>query len=374
METLKYKNAKSAMYCDGDGCRWDPQGNCNIYVSHLKPCNAGYETDTSWPNYGTPSGSDTPGRACWAGQKLRVCRKRPNDPYWDPLPNKISQQGYTPANLEKAEDCCSNTAYTSADKEECGTLYWDGSSTLPQSCNAVLKKWCSTGDNILDPKCTKYIKNDNENYFKLKTRCASKKPGDEGGKWDDICACYYPASFYMGITKSLGAKWDMPPEYANPLPQCVYPQCKLSSINPDPVLKGCGGVSFTSCIQNLTVDASGSAIGGSIKPEMQASCAGTFKLKDNTGTNEYKTPEEIKKATIARNAVNDEEQKLKLAEENASKNKQMMIVAVIFIVIVIFIIKKKSAPVDSNSQSAVVKGGKYNNNIHTFQHSMLNSY
>lgn len=367
METLKYKNAPDAMYCDGDGCRWNTQGNCHIYEHVLKPCNAGYVTDTRWPNGGTPSGSDSPGNACWAGQKLRVCRKNPHDSYWDPLPTAMEAERQTTgkfseANLEKAQRCCFGSLYTIPQKEECGN-FLGTADTQPSECDAVMSEWCKIGDNILHEKCYKLVKA-NPGQFSLRERCAKQIPG---GDWDTLCACYYPAKFYTDIVEKAKDKWNMPPEYAVPLPQCVYPNCKLSPLNPDPESKNCKGVSFSSCIQNMNIDASGSVIGGNIIPEMKSQCEGTFTAKTNSGTTVAKTPEEIRQMQ----AQNDEAHRLKLAQEqaDAKKKKQMMFVAVIFIVAVIFMLKRKSATVtkDVNSVTKDVTNTPV-------KYSMLNSY
>jgi hypothetical protein len=177
-----------------------------------------------------------------------------NDPHWDPLITKISTKGYTDDNVQKVINCCSNSLTSTADKESCGSLYYDGTGDKPPQCASLLKKWCKDDKNMNDDKCYDTVSSD-PNYFNLKSVCAKKKPGDG---WDNICACHYPTKFYTDIATEIADVWHAPFNLIETKPECIYPQCKVSGTR-DKRAK-CSPTSFTQCIQETNVDLSNSNV------------------------------------------------------------------------------------------------------------------
>ena len=360
MPTLKYNNAPDLMNCNHNECSFNLQLGCTqeLYLNQLKPCGPGYTQDVNWPGGGMPYYKFAPGDACWAGEWKRVCRRLPPyDDYWNPLQTSLISEtgppnGYTPANIKKANRCCSNVAASNAEKEECGELLWEGTGPKPTKCGSILKRWCELDENITDPVCFETVVSDPK-YFGLDEKCKSKTPGS---KWDNLCVCRYSSDFYQGINKSISDVWNVPPEYMDPRPECMYPQCKRSETRDKTAV--CAPTSFTQCIQNANFTANGSNVGDvSIKPD--ANCLSYTKIKKPvvpTGTTGTTGP-------VA--AVDP-----KIAEENA-KNQKMMFIAFIIIVAVIFLLQKKRRPTSTKGGTFLdndsdVEGGE--NNL------MLNSY
>ena len=168
--------------------------------------------------------------------------------HWDPLISEISTNGYTNDNVQKVVDCCSNSLTSIADKEACGSLYYDGTGSKPPQCASLLKKWCKNVKNMNDDKCYDTVSSD-PGYFNLKTVCAKKKPGDG---WDKICACHYPTKFYTDIATEIADVWNAPVNLIETKPECIYPQCKVAGTR-DKRAK-CSPTSFTQCIQETNVD------------------------------------------------------------------------------------------------------------------------
>ena len=382
MPTLKYNNAPEIMNCNHNECSFNHQLACTQDMSRdqIKPCGPGYTQDLGWAGGGMAGAGNAPGGCGWFWSK-RVCKKLPPyDDYWNPLQTSLIAKtgppdGYTPDNIQKAKNCCSNIALSNAEKEYCGELLWEGGTNpKPIKCASVLKRWCALDENMTDPKCFETVAADPK-YFDLEKKCKSKTPGSE---WDDICVCNYSNDFYQGINKSISDVWNVPPEYMDPRPECMYPQCKRSETRNKEAV--CPTTSFTQCIQNTSFTANNSNIGDVImKPE--AECLVYTKIKKNvdptgptgpTGTIGPTTvdtkiaDENAKNKKIAEEKVKDQ----KIAEENA-KNQKMMFIAFIIIAAVIFLLKKKRRPTSTKGGSFLyndsdIEGGE--NNL------MLNSY
>ena len=247
MSNINIAGSSDYKYCGKHSCASSNAGHlrdsCDAY--DLKACPTGYK------NVGFPvSVEDSycgPGTRFDDGVVRQCDRDYTQGTYWDPLPTAIASQGYTPSNIEKANNCCSGVVYTNAGKKECGSLLWSGSGSKPQTCNSVFKMWCKDKNNILDPKCTKTIAAD-PNYFDLKGLCKTKEPGS---KWDKVCSCHYKHDFYAKLNKKIGDLWNVPHEFLNANPECMFPQCTASPYANKNVT--CPPTSFTKCVQNSNV-------------------------------------------------------------------------------------------------------------------------
>jgi hypothetical protein len=138
-------------------------------------------------------------------------------------------------------------------------------------------------DELLDnsSECYKFAsENDEWKADNMHSICKGK---EKDSKWDSICACYRPDSFYLNILSSLTEQWNFPPEYGDPTPECIYPGCKSSKFKNNTTMKECDTKdkpSFATCVQDFNVDTSGLVAGRDIilKSEIK-NCGSTFTPK-----------------------------------------------------------------------------------------------
>jgi len=159
------------------------------------------------------------------------------------------------------------------------------------------------GKNINKAICKSYFK-DNWNdsiQDNLKDFCRNEDKEDETSepkerykmsKYSNFCSCFKPDSFYDTLSKSIQKKWNGPPGM-DQRPQCIYPPCLTTGLYD----KGekCQSISFTSCVQDVKIDAGGDIIvAGEINIDQDSVCETNFVMQENNdGT--PTTPEQQKK-------------------------------------------------------------------------------
>jgi hypothetical protein len=186
--------------------------------------------------------------------------KDAKSPHWNPLPEKMGGEPSTwsKRDTNTAFSCCTNSTISSAGKSNCGTFLWEGSGPKHSDCDAVLNKFCKSGDNILKPECKAIINKTPVLQTILKTKCPTKKGN---GDWDDVCACYYGYSEYDKLAKIVENEWEGPDGGITRIPECIDPKCAASDYRNDTALQDCPDTSFSKCVQNSHFDISDSTIG-----------------------------------------------------------------------------------------------------------------
>jgi hypothetical protein len=291
MPNLKFINAPLNIWCgdstgsgsDVSGCNTNQSANFNcVYYkndreSDLTKCSAGYKHST-WDDEG-----------CSGATWNRECEKDENSDHWNPLGSQYkdvydNEGTADPKLIKQIYNCCyDKNLFSNSDKEECGDLY-DGVSDGNKYCENILSDYCkSNPDELLDnsSECYKYaITNDEWKSDNMHSICKGKETDK---KWDSICACYKPDSFYLNILSSLTEQWNFPPEYGDPTPECIYPMCKSSKFKNNNTMKVCDSKdkpSFATCVQDFNVDTKGLVAGRDIilKSEIK-NCGSTFTPK-----------------------------------------------------------------------------------------------
>lgn len=183
-----------------------------------------------------------------------------------------------------------------------------------ENCQVTLANWCASGDNISDVVCQRIKKSNPTLYneiqstycltnnasgenFKttacedfceanpgqcdrtLRDVCANKSAADSA--WKGVCSCWYNDTIYNTFYKSLDDLWVVPSGTLYAPPECGYPDCKsvsYAAYRPD--TSTCPATSITSCVQNVTVDATGAVVTSSpITISQEAECKSSYKKK-----------------------------------------------------------------------------------------------
>jgi hypothetical protein len=114
------------------------------------------------------------------------------------------------------------------------------------------------GSNVTHPACVKLLMEDPANTQPLRdhlTQFCSTKVGDP--TWANVCACYYPDSFYQQLRESLARFYQIPEEYLNVGGRkCIYKPCTDSPIQYD-YKEDCDQNNISVCTQSINVTANG---------------------------------------------------------------------------------------------------------------------
>ena len=114
------------------------------------------------------------------------------------------------------------------------------------------------GSNITHPACVKLLMEDPDNTQPLRdhlTEFCSTKVGDDA--WANVCACFYPESFYQKLRESLAKFYQIPEEYLNVGGRkCIFKTCADSPLQYD-YGDDCDQSNIAVCTQSISVTADG---------------------------------------------------------------------------------------------------------------------
>jgi len=156
----------------------------------------------------------------------------------------------------------------------------------PTLYNEILKQAC-TGNNLTTTACQNFCnqKDSNGNNLgycqqALIDYCKNKQPGTN----DQLCACYYPNSFYTSIRDKLSADYNVSPTLLSGLsgPNCVYPPCGSGNNIAPSKGQTCSDVNLTQCIQDVTLSNSGTVT--NLNVNQNATGCTTLTKKSGGGT------------------------------------------------------------------------------------------
>jgi hypothetical protein len=156
------------------------------------------------------------------------------------------------------------------------------------SYNELVSAYCLTGNTdgtrFREAICQDYCQNNLTACTpKLLSVCKDKKPNDTS--WSGVCGCFYPPSVYSTFNDTITKKWNVPPGTLTDQPRCSYPDCVSAAIKPpDDPARVCKPLALTTCLQNVTVDATGAVISGGIVVSQNAACASSWSQKGTTPT------------------------------------------------------------------------------------------
>lgn len=141
---------------------------------------------------------------------------------------------------------------------DCHLLWHEGTDIESQRVLYIQNMLQACKDNITHPACIKLLMQDPDNTQLLRdylTDFCSKKVGDP--IWANVCACYYPDSFYQQLRESLARFYQIPEEYLNVGGRkCIYKPCTESPIQYDYDEK-CDQLNISVCTQSIDVTAAG---------------------------------------------------------------------------------------------------------------------
>lgn len=229
--------------------------------------------------------------------------------------------------LQTQMDCCRNLYTDDKAAQVCDPTWCSGS----PSCRAVYSQWCSKENNITSDICQRLnqpaptgdqvlyneilsdycIRNNTDGSkfkqgvcqtyckssdgiksncgAKLDTICATKKPDD--ANWSYICGCHYPDSVYSTFTADLAAKWNVPATAVGGPRTCKFPLCQSANEAFQPSSpKDCPETSIVTCLQNVSVDATGAVLKNSaINVKQDTACKAAYVQKGGTSSCTSKT-------------------------------------------------------------------------------------
>ena len=195
--------------------------------------------------------------------------------------------------------------------------------------------------------CRDYCaENTNQCQTLLKTVCASKKPKDSA--WSPICGCWYASSIYDNFYRSLEEKWNLPQGTYSTSPVCSFPECK-ENVDYQPKGITCPPTSIVTCLQNVSVDATGAALKNSpISVKQDTACKAAYIQKGGTRSCTSKTdcdsgqectggvcvtpPKKCTVATVATDCSSDEQCVAGQCEPKAVVPKKFPVWAILAIV------------------------------------------
>lgn len=313
---------------DGECTSANIQPNCAYYRSYLRPCPAGY--------------SHTDYTTCWGSLKsYKNCAKNKNSIHWNPLiENRASITDFE----KRAFNCCDGLVITDEEKKKCGDLFYDGVTykTKHPSCLAIKARYCTDirhPERILQSRnkgiCYEYCKK-NPDRCNLKLICRKKVGKPE---WNEICACYYPASKYQEIANKIAQGWNVPNNYIDPTPECIYPACQASTFNNKNRKSSCSPVNIANCYQNIDISLQDSQV-GDIKLKQDTSCK--TKFRKNGGSSTTDTAKTTGVGSYKNNNDNNTKNKSSSKTDTyEEETKRKMFFSFVFIVLIVYFVMNK---------------------------------
>ena len=117
------------------------------------------------------------------------------------------------------------------------------------------------GNNITHPACVNLMREDPDNTQLLRdylTQFCGKPENIGNPDYGNMCACFYPDSFYQKLREGLARFYQIPQEYLNLGGRsCIYRPCAESPIQYEYADQQCGSRNISVCTQSISVTANG---------------------------------------------------------------------------------------------------------------------
>jgi len=167
---------------------------------------------------------------------------------------------------------------TNLDQPVCDRLI-DGPKATANSkrlYNEMAQIYCK-GANLNKGVCRKWCKkNLGKCKDSLRSFCSDK---DGNPTYSATCACYFPQAKYQAIATKIADGWDVPDNYIDPTPECMFPACKASDYKDEN--KKCSDLSIANCYQNIDINLEDSAVPNLIVNQNVDKCKTTYSKKGN---------------------------------------------------------------------------------------------
>lgn len=159
-----------------------------------------------------------------------------------------------------------------------GNLATPNSKTL---YNEMAQEYCK-GVNLNQGVCREWCKkNLGKCKDSLRTFCK-----DKAGNltYSSTCACYFPQEKYQAIATKIANEWDVPDNYIDPTPECMFPACKASDYVDEAKKNKCTGLTIAKCYQNIDINLEDSSVPNLIVNQNVTGCKTAFSKKKKPGT------------------------------------------------------------------------------------------
>lgn len=143
---------------------------------------------------------------------------------------------------------------------DCHLLWHQGTGVDPTRSLYIEKMLqACQGNNITHPACVNLMREDPDNTQILRdylTKFCAENVGN--ADYLNMCACFYPDSFYQRLRKSLAEFYQIPDEYLNVGGRaCIYRPCNESPIKHDYSEQPCDPMSVSVCTQSISLTTDG---------------------------------------------------------------------------------------------------------------------
>lgn len=334
-----YDRQPDVIYCGEDRCSMVSRDDsvigtvCNIKNATARPSTAQLPVNAEggYTEYNENNGT------C---ENYVVLKKNPYWTGWNNIKNEYLKNKSDKNVIKKVYNCCLGDTIGDSDRDDCGSLI-DGIKNKNRICSNILKEYCNDNPEelVVDGSvCYNYAK-ENPDQINLEKICKSNNR-NTNPKWNEICACYKPFSFYENINKTMNEKWGVPLNFMNFQPECIYPQCKISPFMRSKYKDGniCPNPSFTQCVSNVKMNIENSDI-NDIKINQLPQCMNKYTI--NKKTTPPMTPglpsEQLPPGSIIQPPASGGGNKID-KEKKAKKKKQLIIGAGIFLLFIITIL------------------------------------
>lgn len=274
-----------------DPARDTIESDCYCYDWEERNCNSATHTRGTGNSYSRSCGCHSGGRG--------TVRKCVNTDYDKTIEGKFD---CCTGNSSDSSKC--NPDYCSRDSINCTNVYANYCKTGvninsircerlktldPVLYNEGIEKYCITdnsdGSRFKEEGCKSFCKETGKCETKLGEVCLSKNPADNS--WKGVCGCYYDEDIYAKFGKTMEEKWKVPEIAFNGKKQCTFPLC-ASSFEAYRLKGECDPLNITSCLQQVTVDATGAVLNGGsvINISQNAKCQTQYIKKTGGGTDD----------------------------------------------------------------------------------------
>lgn len=99
--------------------------------------------------------------------------------------------------------------------------------------------------------------------------------------YSSTCACYFPQEKYQAIATKIADGWDVPDNYIDPTPECMFPACKSSDYADIGRKNTCTPLNIAKCYQNIDINLEDSAVSKLTLNQNVTGCKTAFSKKSN---------------------------------------------------------------------------------------------
>lgn len=174
---------------------------------------------------------------------------------------------------------------TNLDQPECYRLI-DGpeaTANSKQLYNEMAQIYCKA-DNLNKGVCRKWCKK-NLGKCKDNLRAFCKTKVDDP-TYASTCACHFPKAKYQAIATKIAAGWDVPDNYVDPTPECMFPACMSSDYKDNE--QTCSDLSISNCYQNIDINLEDSSVSNLTVKQDVKGCKSAYSLNDDKTSGDSK--------------------------------------------------------------------------------------